>query len=60
MEITVESLFKSWEDDDKNRYYPLRCRCGRGECVIVRDGGTGNIRELKTKEIRNSDRLMIQ
>jgi len=48
LEISLESVFKSWEDEDKNRHYPLPCS-SQIDChpVIVRDGGTGRIQMLK-------------
>ncbi len=36
IEITLEAVFGSWEDEDRNRYFPL----GGGR-VAIRDGATG-------------------
>jgi hypothetical protein len=54
--ITLQSVLESWEDEDKNRHYPVVCKSGRDECapIIVRDGCTGELRELKTRSPNNS------
>lgn len=45
IELTLEAVLASWEDDDKHRYFPLAD--GR---VAIRDGGTGTWRGVVKRE----------
>ncbi len=44
--INLDAVMKSWEDADKNRYFPVSCPRGHAECrpVVVHDGGNGSRR----------------
>jgi hypothetical protein len=48
LEISLTSVFDSWEDEDRNRHYPVPCTSSDSSCcpVIVRDGCTGHIRGI--------------
>ncbi len=41
--FTLQSIFESVEDEDRNRYFRVECKRKLDACrpVIIRDGGTG-------------------
>jgi len=47
-QLTLATVLASWENDDKDRYYPLDSWNSAEQRVIVavRDGGFGTLRDL--------------
>lgn len=46
LQVTLQAIFESWEDEDKNRHFPVECPHRHAGCrpVIVHDGGNGRRR----------------
>lgn len=46
LRLTLKSVIASFEDEDKNRYFPVECPHGHAECrpLIVYDGCDGTRR----------------